>query len=66
MASKILVFSSYWMIVRVRFYDNQGKPIFKEPMLRITNYHIDETATAQFVYQLYLQRSEIEVRYYCL
>ena len=47
-------------IVRVRFYDNQGKPIFKEPMLLITNYQIDETTTAQFVYQLYLQRSKIE------
>ena len=29
-------------------------------MLLITNYHIDETTTAQFVYQLYLQRSKIE------
>lgn len=47
-------------IVRVRFYDNQGKPIFKEPMLIITNYDVNDVQMAQFIYQSYLQRSKIE------
>ena len=49
-----------YTIVRVRFYDNQGKLIFKDPMLIITNYEVKDAQMAQFVYQLYLQRSKIE------
>lgn len=49
-----------YSIVRVRFYDNQGKLIFKDPMLIITNYEVNDAKMAQFVYQLYLQRSKIE------
>jgi Transposase DDE domain len=47
-------------IIRVRFYDNQGKLIFKDPMLIITNYEVNDAQMAQYVYQLYLQRSKIE------
>jgi hypothetical protein len=47
-------------IVRVRFFDHQGTPIFKEPLLIITNYDVTDVISAQFVYQLYLQRSKIE------
>jgi hypothetical protein len=49
-----------YSIVRVRFYDNQGKLIFKDPMLIITNYEVNDALMAQFVYQSYLQRSKIE------
>ena len=49
-----------YSIVRVRFYDNQGQAIFKEPMLIITNYEVNDAQMAQFVYQSYLQRSKIE------
>lgn len=49
-----------YSIVRVRFYDNQGKLIFKDPMLIITNYDVNDAKMAQFAYQLYLQRSKIE------
>ncbi|MEY4938251.1 MAG: hypothetical protein RIS64_4612 [Bacteroidota bacterium] len=49
-----------YSIVRVRFYDNQGKPIFKDPMLIITNYQVNDAQMAQFIYQSYLQRSKIE------
>ena len=49
-----------YSIVRVRFYDNQGKLIFKDPMLIITNYEVNDAQMAQFVYQSYLQRAKIE------
>jgi hypothetical protein len=49
-----------YSIVRVRFYDNEGKLIFKEPMLIITNYEVKDAQMAQFIYQSYLQRSKIE------
>lgn len=49
-----------YYIVRVRFYTHDGQLIFKEPMLIITNYAINDTLMAQFVYELYLQRSKIE------
>lgn len=49
-----------YCIVRVRFYTHDGQAIFKEPMFLITNYCVNDAEMAQFIYQLYLQRSKIE------
>jgi Transposase DDE domain len=56
----ICIHNCTYNIVRVRFFDCKGVPIFKEPMLIITNHEVKDVITAQFVYQLYLQRSKIE------
>ena len=56
----IVLKSGTYTIVRIRFYDCQGRPIFKEPMLLITNYTLTQSTSAQFIYQLYVQRSKIE------
>ncbi len=56
----IVIENRLYCIVRVRFYTYDGQPIFKEPMFIITNYQVNDAQMAQFVYQLYLQRSKIE------
>jgi Transposase DDE domain len=56
----IVIENRQYCIVRVRFYTYDGQPIFKEPMFIITNHEVNDAQMAQFVYQLYLQRSKIE------
>lgn len=56
----IVINNHTYNIVRVRFFDCKGVPIFKEPMLIITNHDVTDVIQAQFVYQLYLQRGKIE------
>lgn len=56
----IVIENRLYCIVRVRFYTYDGQPIFKEPMFIITNHEVNDAQMAQFVYQLYLQRSKIE------
>jgi Transposase DDE domain len=57
---RIEIHGRTYNLVRVRFFDCKGEPIFKEPMLIITNHEVTDVLQAQFVYQLYLQRSKIE------
>lgn len=56
----IVLGNRHYCIVRVRFYTHEGQAIFKEPMFLITNYRVNDADMAQFIYQLYLQRSKIE------
>lgn len=56
----VLIDQRLYNIVRVRFYTHDGQRIFKEPLFMITNYEVKEELMAQFIYELYLQRSKIE------
>lgn len=49
-----------YSVVRVTLMDRQGKPIYKQPMLLITNMTVTLAAQARGVYGLYLMRSKIE------
>lgn len=49
-----------YQVVRCVVYDRLDKPIFKDPMLLITNIIIVDRAQAFSVYQAYLRRSRIE------
>lgn len=49
-----------YSVVRVTLMDRQGKPIYKQPMLLITNLTVTLAAQARGVYGLYLMRSKIE------
>jgi len=49
-----------YSVLRVRFYDSQGKKIFAEPMLLITNMQVDNEQMAMLVFEIYMTRSKIE------
>lgn len=49
-----------YSVVRVHLYKRDGKPIFKEPILLITNISLESDKKALRVYTLYLHRSKIE------
>jgi len=46
--------------VRVTIKDRQGKNIFENPMLLITNKRVETSDQAMLIYQIYLKRSRIE------
>ncbi len=46
--------------MKVRLLTRDGKALFKDPMLLITNIVVDSEQMALHVYQLYLKRSKIE------
>jgi Transposase DDE domain len=47
-------------LVRVNYLERTGKPVFKAPMLLLTNHALTSDEAAKFVYRLYGQRSRIE------
>ena len=49
-----------YSVIRIRAYDQNGKRIFKDPMLLITNYVVTKSDIAHYVWHQYLQRSKIE------
>lgn len=49
----------YW-VVRVELLDKLGRPIFKDPMLLVTNHRVHSDEVALYVYHTYLKRSKIE------
>ena len=49
----------YW-VVRIRFYDSEGKRIFKDDMLLITNKKIRSEEDAVLIWQQYMKRMKIE------
>jgi len=49
-----------YSVIRIRAYDQNGKRIFKDPMLLITNYVVSKSEIAHYVWHQYLQRSKIE------
>jgi hypothetical protein len=49
-----------YSVVRITLFTRQGKEIFTQPMLLITNYVITNYQHAVGVYRIYLQRAKIE------
>lgn len=47
-------------VVRVTLLKRDGKPIFKQPMLLLTNHPISNSQEALSIYRIYLMRSKIE------
>ena len=52
--------SSIFWVVRIRFYDSQGRRIFKDDMLLITNKKVRTETDALFIWQQYMKRMKIE------
>jgi hypothetical protein len=49
-----------YAVVRVQLITREGNPIFKVPMLLLTNKEVTTEELAAIIYQIYLQRSKIE------
>jgi hypothetical protein len=49
-----------YTVVRVSLTDRQGKPIYKQPLLLITNIMVSTAEQAQGIYGIYLMRAKIE------
>jgi hypothetical protein len=49
-----------YTVVRVILMDRHGKPIYKQPMLLITNIAVNKAEQARGVYGIYLMRAKIE------
>lgn len=49
-----------YTVVRITLMERNGKPIYKQPMLLITNITVKNAAQARGVYGLYLMRAKIE------
>lgn len=49
-----------YTVVRITLLDRKGKPIYKNPMLLITNIPIKNVQQAQAIYRTYLLRAKIE------
>jgi hypothetical protein len=56
-----LVLNGYgYTVVRISLTDRQGKPIYKQPLLLITNIAVSTAEQARGIYGLYLMRAKIE------
>jgi hypothetical protein len=49
-----------YTVVRITLLERNGKPIYKQPMLLITNIRVTNAEQARGVYRLYLMRAKIE------
>ena len=49
-----------YTVVRVTLLDRQGKPIYANPLLLITNIAVQKAAPAREIYRIYLLRAKIE------
>lgn len=49
-----------YQAIKITLKDREGNPIFKDPMLLITNKPVDSFEQAQIIYQIYLKRARIE------
>ena len=47
-------------VVRITLQKRDGSPIFKQPMLLLTNHPCSDSTQARSIYRLYLMRSKIE------
>ena len=56
----VVLDSSIFWVVRIRFYDSQGRRIFKDDMLLITNKKVRTETDALFIWQQYMKRMKIE------
>jgi len=58
--SKVEIKGQLYSVVRVRFYTQQGKNIFGEPMLLLTNMDIYNELLTELVFEIYMKRVKIE------
>ena len=58
--NKHLIDNKEYKVVRVTIIDRNGKIIFKNPMLLMTNLEIENEIQAYLVYKTYLMRAKIE------
>jgi len=56
----VVIENKVYHVTRVRFFSKDGKKIFKDPMLLISNYIISSFEMSQYVYEIYMQRTRIE------
>lgn len=56
-----LEWDDFYQVVRVTLRDSNGRKIFKEPMLLVSNLEVHSEAVACHIFKLYLKRSKIEV-----
>jgi len=49
-----------YSVVRVTIYQRNGKRLFKEPMLLISNFDVTTALLAEMVFEIYMKRSKIE------
>lgn len=50
----------FYSVVRVTLTERNGKKIFKEPMLLVSNFQVSNEQMAWFIFSTYLKRSKIE------
>ncbi len=51
---------SEYSVVRITMMERTGKPIYKQPMLLLTNITVQKAEQAREIYSLYLMRAKIE------
>lgn len=57
---KVTIDEKSYSVVRVKFYQRNGRKIFKQPMLLISNLDVDTDELCSLVFELYMKRSKIE------
>ena len=50
----------FYSVVRVTLWQRNGRKVFKEPMLLVTNFKVKSDPMAWFIFSTYLKRSKIE------
>jgi len=58
--NEVEIKGNIYSVVKIRFFDRNGRNIFKNPMLLITNMQVDQLQMAQMVFELYCKRAKIE------
>jgi len=56
----VVIENEVYQVAKVTFFSRDGKKIFKDPMLLISNYIMSNLEIVQYVYELYMQRPRIE------
>jgi hypothetical protein len=54
------IYLNSYSLVKIELYNREGKPLFKQPMLLVTNKPLVSSAQALRVYNIYRMRSKIE------
>ncbi|MGK0363026.1 MAG: hypothetical protein ACI85O_000067 [Saprospiraceae bacterium] len=58
--SKLALEGKFYSVVKVQFYTSEGKSIFGEPMLLITNMDVYNEALTELVFEIYMKGVKIE------
>jgi hypothetical protein len=58
--SELEIEGKVYSVVKVRFYTSEGKSIFGEPMLLLTNIEVYNEILAELMFEIYMKRVKIE------